>query len=521
MALKRFSRPEFFRMRFGAAGISVALIVAAGVRSAGAQNLFNLPQAYGLRPSLTDDEGMEGDLGFDAPETPPGNAPPDASSPEADAADHEKKPPSLPRLAPYASSALAKKPDAAPQPPPNFAALPQTPAAKPRRDPSPYDPIGFDAGPLRAHAYAETSLGYNANPNQASAGASDARGSFFSRQEFGLSALSNWSNHAFSGQMRLGYDEYFATPSANAPDGAGAFASRIDVSRDSKITLDGNYTLSTQWQTSANLYNNGASTQLSSRPLVATYGGGLGFVQDFNRLELGLRGSYERNYWANAHFADGSTQYLSRDSYDDYGVSLKASYELLPGFAPFVLAAFDQRLHDSTFGSTGYDRNSVGRAFSLGSSFAFGPLWSGSASAGYETRAYADPRLADLQGAIFDISIMWTPTPLTRAVLHTLTSMNETTVSGASGEISRIAMLDLSHDLRSNLTATASFGVENDSFPGNTLVQTYYNAGLKAELKLNRTWVLKGAYNLQRMTSNQSGTDYTANILTLGLRIQQ
>lgn len=448
----------------------------------------------------------------------------ETDAPRADApkkAEGPKNSPKLPALAPYAGSPLAKKSLSGDEktPPPNFAALPTPPRPRTKTDDAPFDPIGFDAGPLRAHAYGEADIGYNSNPNQASGGS--ARGSAFSRQEIGLSAISNWSNHAFAGQMRLGYDEYFATPAANAPDGAGSFASRIDLSRDSKITLDGHYTLSTQLQTSPNLYNNGASTQLASRPLVAAYGGGLGLVQDFNRAEFSLRGGFERNYWADAHFSDGSTQYLSRDSYDDYGVSFKASYQLMPGLTPFALAAFDQRIHDTTFGSTGYDRNSTGRALSLGSTFAFDPVWSGSASIGYEDRAYADPRLADLRGAIFDISLMWSPTPLTRATLRTLTSMNETTVTGASGEISRVATLELAHDLRRNLTVAATFGVENDSYPGTALVQTYYNAGLKAEVHLTRALVLKGAYALQRMVSNQAGTDYTANILTLGLRLQQ
>ena len=48
-----------------------------------------------------------------------------------------------------------------------------------------------------------------------------------------------------------------ADSSANAPDGDGKFLARIDVTRDTKINIDGNYTLSTQYQSSPNLYNNG------------------------------------------------------------------------------------------------------------------------------------------------------------------------------------------------------------------------------------------------------------------------
>ena len=60
-----------------------------------------------------------------------------------------------------------------------------------------------------------------------------------------------------------------------------------------------------------------------------------------------------------------------------------------------------------------------------------------------------------------------------------------------------------------------------ETYPGNPLVQTYYSAGLKAEYNLTRSIVIKGAYTFQRMTSNQAGSDYTANIMMVGLRLQQ
>jgi hypothetical protein len=374
---------------------------------------------------------------------------------------------------------------------------------------------------LRAHAYEETDFGYNSNPNQASPGASNLRGSSFVREEVGLAGVSDWSNHSFAGDMRLGYNDYFNTPSANAPDGTGKFLARIDVARDTKVNIDGNYTLATQLQSSPNLYNNGASTQLASRPLVAIYGGGLGISQEFNRTEVTLRGSFERNYWADAHFADGSTQYLSRDSYDDYGATLRASYALTPGVRPFVEGFVDERIHDTTFGTSGYDRNSVGGSVSAGSSFELTRLLVGSASAGYADRDYQDPRLANLRGAIFDISLVWTASPLTRVTLRTLTTMDETTVVGASGTITRTGAVEVAHALRRDLTLTASAGIQYENYPGNPLVQTYYSAGLKAEYNLTRSIVLKGAYMFQRLTSNQPGTDYTANIMTVGLRLQQ
>ena len=398
---------------------------------------------------------------------------------------------------------------------------PITPKPRPKVDPDPFAPIGFDAGPLRAHAYEETDFGYNSNPNQALRRLVEparlvlpARGSR-PRRRIQLVEPQFRRRHA-AGLRRL-----FRDSSADAPDGDGKFLARIDVTRDTKINIDGNYTISTQYQSSPNLYNNGLSTALASRPLVATYGGGLGVSQDFNRTEVTLRGSFERTYWADAHFADGSTQYLSRDSYDDYGLTLRAAYELTPGVKPFVEGFVDQRIHDTTYGTTGYARNSDGVSVTAGSTFELTRLLVGTASAGYADRNYQDPRLANLRGPVFDISLVWTATPLTKVTLRTLTTMDETTVVGASGTINRSATLEVAHALRRDLTITATAGIQDETYPGNPLVQTYYSAGLKAEYNLTRSIVVKGAYTFQRMTSNQAGSDYTANIMMVGLRLQQ
>jgi hypothetical protein len=499
--------------------------------------------------ALAQDVGLRASEGELSNAAPPDGFLPQASglSPEAAAANYGKPRPFKPKAKSNRKSPVHPLPDLVSYPTPAAAgrvrppglrgdsvdpallvpspttAMPAPIPAKPRPkpDPDPFAPPGIDAGPLRAHAYAETDFGYNSNPLQVSPGSNDLHGSSFLREEVGLSAVSDWSNHSFVGAMRLGYDDYFQLPSANAPDGNGKFLARVDVARDTRINIDGDYTLSTQYQTSPNLNNRGASTLLASQPLIAVYGGGLGLSQDFNRVELTLRGSFERNYWADAHFSDGSTQYLSRDSYDDYGATLKASYALTPEIQPFLVGGADQRLHDSTISTDGYERNSDGVSISGGSTFLLTHLLTGSASFGYEDRHYQDPRLADLRGPIYDISLIWTPTPLTKVTLTGQGTLGEAIVYGAPGVLNRSLALQVAHALRRDLTVTATAGVFYSSYPGNPLVQTLYSAGLKAEYHLSRHIVLTGAYSLQKMTANQPGSDYTANIVTVGLKLQE
>ncbi len=448
----------------------------------------------------------------------------------------------LPPLAPYPTSAEARRalrrdapgganatPDLsdpnyiAPSPTTAILPPPIPPKPKPRVDDDPFAPVGANLGLLRVKPYAEEDIGYADNPNQAPNGAQNRQGSFFQRQEIGGAAASDWVNHSFTGDFRLGYDEFLTDHAADAPDGSGKFTLRVDAARNTKINIDGKFDLSTQLQSSPNLLNNGASTALSSRPIIADGGVGLGATQTFNRLDLTLRGSVDRVYWADAHFADGAIQPLSRESYDDYGLTLRAAYELTPGVKPFVEGLIDRRDHDSLLDPYGYMRNSDGEQLRVGSTFELTRLLTGDIAVGYADRHYQDPRLADLRGPVFDSSLVWTVTPLTRVTLHGSTTMDETTVAGASGAITRSTSLEVAHALMRNVTLTASGGLTSSSYPGAipTLNQDIWQYGLKAEYNLTRSVAIKGTFTHQRMLSNITGSDYTANIFMVGLKLQQ
>ena len=350
----------------------------------------------------------------------------------------------LPPLVPYPSSAEAKRTarrdaqvapgatlDPAAVAPGPTTAMPQPlpQKTKPRIDDDPFAPVGVNAGLLRIKPYAEEDFGYADNPNLAPAGAANRQGSFFQRQELGGTAQSDWNNHSLTGDLRLGYDEFLTDHAADAPDGAGKFTLRVDAARDTRIIVDGKFDLSTQLQSSPNLNNGGASTALSTRPLIADGGAGLGLSHNFNRLELTLRGSVDRVYWADAHFSDGSTQQLSRESYNDYGLTLRAAYEATPGVKPFIEAQVDQRDHDSLADLYGYLRNSDGDQLRAGSTVELTRLLTGDISVGYADRHYEDRRLADLRGPVFDSSLVWTATPLTKLTLRGSSTMDETSVA--------------------------------------------------------------------------------------------
>ena len=366
MSVEQRRESDFFRARSPRARPVLRAVAASAVAAALGLAVTALAQDAGLRASDDDFFGAASGGAF-YPQ-------PSGLSPEAAAANYGKprpfrpKPKSnrktpahpLPDLVPYPTpatpgasvrrvcAATASIPPCSLPPPTTAMPAPIPAHPKPKPDPDPFAPPGLDAGPLRAHAYSETDFGYNSNPFQAATGTTLLRGSSFVREEVGLSAVSDWSNHSFIGDMRLGYNDFF---NFRPPTPLTATASFSPASTP-RATPRSISTAITRFRRSTRPRPTYTTTADRPRSLrnrsIAAYGGGLGVSQDFNRVELTLRGSVERNYWEDAHFADGATQDLSRDSYDDYGLTLKASYALTPDVQPFILGGVDQRIHDSS-----------------------------------------------------------------------------------------------------------------------------------------------------------------------------
>jgi hypothetical protein len=112
-------------------------------------------------------------------------------------------------------------------------------------------------------------------------------------------------------------------------------------------------------------------------------------------------------------------------------------------------------------------------------------------------------------------------TPLTKVTLRGASSMDETTVAGSPGALTHVTSLEVSHALMRNLTLIATGSITNSRYEGVNINQTTYLSGLQVEYNLTRSVVLKGSFTHQRLAANQPGTDYTANIVMVGLRLQR
>ncbi len=432
--------------------------------------------------------------------------------------------PPLPGLTTYKTAPFNRKNDPPPQgsytsnPPPTFAVIQPLPhPPKPKPDDAPFDPLGIDVGSLRLFPYIESDTGYDSNPNRL---AGDVVGSTFVHGETGLTGQSQWSQNSLTANLRGGYWDYFAVPLADRPDVAGTVDGRIDVTRTTKINLETRFGLTTQ-QPGSPLIAIPGSVFITNRPSVMTYGQTAGVSQDFNRLNLDLRGSFDRIVFGNATQSDGTELLLSQDTFNTYGITGRASYELTPGIIPFIELRGDERRYDSFVDVDGFARNSDGIQGRAGSKFELTHLLTGEISAGYASRTYVDPRLPLLQAPTLDASLIYTATPLTTVTLTATTDLSETTAPFASGAVSRIFIGKVSHALLRDLTLTGTASYQINQYEGAPITEQLYSVGLGLEYHLTRSVVVLGSFTHAQLSSNSSGDAYEDNLFMVGLKLQR
>jgi len=404
--------------------------------------------------------------------------------------------------------------------PPVVATLPQPvppPPPPPRRrtaaEEDPYAALGVRLGSVTLRPGFTNSIGYDTNPQRVST--PGVKGSPFARYEGDLDIQSDWNVHQLSGRLRGGYFQYFRDNQASRPDAEGNLDLRLDATRDTRILLESRLRLDTQRPGSPDL-----TAAVEGRPLVWLYGGSAGVTHDFNRLQLTLRGSVDRNDYENAQLSNGATLSQQDRNQTQYGLRLRAAYEVTPGFRPFIQGDIDQREYDDKIDAGGYMRSSNGVGGRIGSTFEVSRQLTGEISGGYQNRNYEDPRLKNLRGFVGDAAVLWSPTPLTTVTLRGSATLGETTVAGSSGTTVRGVALEIAHALRRNLTVTGFTGFTRTDYEGQNLRENQMTVGARIEYRLTRTFAIRASFTHERLNSTSPGDDYTANVSMVGLRMQ-
>ncbi|AVO46051.1 outer membrane beta-barrel protein [Phreatobacter cathodiphilus] len=380
----------------------------------------------------------------------------------------------------------------------------------------PFAPTGMRLGSFIVTPTVDATLGYDSNPRRLSSGGS---GSLFTQSYGEVQARSDWSRHELTARLRGTYSAYFSDPGVNRPEVNAVVTGRVDVSRDTRLESEARYLLNTNSPGSSNLPS--SPDGLRNLPLIHQTGGTLGVVQDIGRLQLSLRGTFDRYVYADAVTNAGTVLPQGERNYNAVGARLRASYELTPGLRPFVEAAIDQRRFDQRVSSGGTLQGSTATTYRVGSTFELTRLLTGEISAGYLVRDNLEPTFGDIAVPVFDASLVWTATALTTVRLNAKSAIDESFTTGASGIERRDVSVELEHAFRRWLVGTAKLAYGHDTYRGTSRVDQRTVASLSLIYRASRNLQIRGEMRRETLQSNEAGQSYSANVVLFGVRLQR
>jgi hypothetical protein len=398
-----------------------------------------------------------------------------------------------------------------------------------KRDDDPFGDVGNYVGSFLVKSAVELWGGYDTNPGRFN----KPKGSAFYMVSPEFVAASDWERHSLIVDLRGSFTGYGKTfppdidssgqpivspvpTNVDRPDFTGKVDGRLDVTHDTRVNSELRLRIGTDNPGSPNI-----QAGLERYPLYATTGGTAGIEHDFNRLQLSLNGTADRTTYQDSRLTDGTSTSNDDRDFSQYGAVARASYDLLPGVRPFGEVEADTRVHDTRFDRNGFQRDSNGGYAKVGTSFELTRLLTGEASVGYAARSYADPRLNQLTGLLTTASLVWSATPLTTAKFISVTSVDESTLAGVSGVLTRTYTFEVDHDFRRWLSAIGRFTYGTQDYQGSTRSDEIYSISGDLVYKLTRDFQIKAQVRRDLLSSNISGASSASTVVMLGVRLQR
>jgi hypothetical protein len=372
----------------------------------------------------------------------------------------------------------------------------------------PYEPTGLRVGSFLLRPSLEVGYGSDSNPNRTQNGPS----SNFTQVLGDVQIKSEWTRHELGATLRGSYNAYASQSEVNRPTADTKVFGRYDMTRDLRFEGEGRFLLGTDNPGSPNL-----QAGLAKLPIYTTLGATAGVAQRFNRLDLAVKGSFDRSTYQNSELTDGTSVSNADRNYNQYRIQGRVSYEFNPGFKPFVEIDADKRIHDNPWSN----RDSDGLTPKAGITFELLRYLTGEVAAGYTSREYKSPTLEPIQGFVLDASLIWVASGLTTVTLTANSRVDESAQVGVSGALKRDVGLSVDHAFRRWLIGTVKVGYGQDDYVGLDRLDKRTSLGAIVTYKFSRDFWLKGEVRQEWMRSNVTSADYDATIFLIGMKLQR
>ncbi|PDV88203.1 hypothetical protein CO652_11430 [Rhizobium sp. H4] len=292
---------------------------------------------------------------------------------------------------------------------------------------------------------------------------------------------------------------------------------RLDLPRDTVAHLTAGYNFYREDTDDPDAIAN--ATQQSD---VQEFSAGASVQRDFGILRGTTALALTRSIYSDATLASGATVALSDRNQTTGTLRGRVGYELSPALIPFIEATIGRTLYDETRDSAGYERSGHSYGAKAGVEVDLGEKLKGEVGVGFERADFEDSRLASIDTATLDASLLWSPIRGTDVNLDLQTSIQPTTTAGESGYVSHALTTTVTHQLRDNLVGTMIGGVVWRDYPTDSTIndELVYTAATGLTWNINRYLDLTSTLGYE-LTTRKEGDDSQQWRAGVGLKLKR
>jgi hypothetical protein len=381
-----------------------------------------------------------------------------------------------------------------------------------RQEDNPYAALGIRAGSFILRPSVEQGFTYTTNANSSPNGSEAIQSDTTLR----LNAVSDWSQHYAAIEAYGIFRKSLSGEDLQQIEGGIAQTIDYDLSRELKLKTAVGYAFKPESASSPVILGN-----VVEQPLRHTFNASLGLTKETGKFEYGVTVASERNMYGEAELDTGGT--LNQDDRNAAltTISLRGGYEISPAITPFVEVELGRRQYDLTADAAGYERSADRVAARAGVKLDMREKLVGELSAGWLRESFDDARLDPISGLDLIADLRWSPERETTIGLRASTTVEGTTTAGESGSLLHAGRLSIERQIRTNLSANATLGVDWRTYNSTGDHDLVLSAEAGATWWLNRYLGITGRLKHEQLTSDLPGRDYKADSVFLGVKVQR
>ncbi len=332
----------------------------------------------------------------------------------------------------------------------------------------------------------------------------------------GVHVLSDWSRHALAFEIG-GQRQVLQRFDKEAERAYHArLRGRLDITSRTQLSARLSHDFSTEARSSRQLPQDAAE-----RTRIRTDDLELELSQRFNRLTLALRGGLTRLDYDDVRLNDGTWANNDDRDYSERRLGLRARFRLSQRLVLLADGLLNRRDYRQRVDDNGFIRGSDGFTLSAGVELTYSDKLRGRLTAGYAHQSPDDPRLAQVQGPLFEADLEYRASALTTMQLRAATALEESILADSGGVLRRTYAIELSHALRRHWLLLVGLGYDMADYQGTDLAQNRLSVTLGSDYYFNRNTALSLRYAHDRNDGNDRADRYTSNRLHLGLKLRR